>query len=142
MFLDKIFKEREIKRSHIRNLVTIMKLDNKVSKDELKFLFNIGKKVGVSKNDINTMIERTQKIEIHKPETIELTLDYIYDLILMANADGRVNEDEIALIVSLSEKLGLNPITSGIIVRQIIMMVSIDKSKKTIIDKLKSHLLV
>ncbi len=143
MNLKEIFrtKTENKKRSNLKNLVAISKLDGKITTEELTFLLTVGKKVGVSEKEINKMIKRTSKIEVYKPETLELTLDYIYDLVLMASADGIIDENEIDLTIKISEKLGLNPVTSGVIVRQIFMLVENKKSKEIIFETLKSHLL-
>lgn len=130
------------KRSHLKNLVAIAKLDGKVTKEEFAFLVSVGKKVGVSESEITKMIKRTDKIEVTKPETLELTLDYIYDLVLMSTADGVIDESEIDLTINIAEKLGLNPVTSGVIVRQIFMLVENNKTKEAIFENLKSHLLL
>ncbi len=129
------------KRSHLKNLVAIAKLDGVVTKEELEFLLSVGKKVGVSESEINKMIQRTDKIEVTKPETLELALDYIYDLVLMTMADGVIDEAEISLTIEIAEKLGLNPVTSGVIVRKIFMLVESGKTKEDIFDTLKTHLL-
>jgi uncharacterized tellurite resistance protein B-like protein len=143
MNLTEIFRSKteNKKRSNLKNLVALAKLDGKITTDELAFLLSVGKKVGVSENEIQKMIERTSKVEVYKPETVELTLDYIYDLVLMATADGVVDENEISLTIKIAEKLGLNPVTSGVIVRQIFMLVENKKSKEIIFETLKSHLL-
>jgi tellurite resistance protein len=143
MNLKEIFrtKTENKKRSHLKNLVAISKLDGKITAEELTFLINVGKKVGVSETEINEMIKRTSKIEVYKPETLELTLDYIYDLALMASVDGIIDENEIDLTIKIAEKLGLNPVTSGVIVRQIFILVEKKKSKEIIFETLKSHLL-
>lgn len=129
------------KRSHLKNLVSIAKLDGKVSKKEYAFLLSLGKRVGVNEEEIKKMIKRTAKIEVTKPETVELTIEYIYDLVLMATADGVIDEKEIDLTIQIGEKLGLNPITSGVIVRKIFMLIEKQKTKDEIFEILKEHLL-
>ena len=133
--------EKNKKRSHLKNLVAIAKLDGVITDDEYKFLLNVGKKVGVSESEIKKMIEKTSNIEITKPETVEIALDYIYDLVLMTMADGVVDEKEIDLTIEIAEKMGLDPKTSAIIVRKIFMLAETKHTKEFILDTLKSHLL-
>ena len=138
---DIIFKTDEKRRSYLKNLVAIAKLDNKITKKEFKFIISVGNKVGVSETEIKTMISRTTKVNVYKPETVELTLDYIYDLVSMSLADGIIDEAEMDMVISIAEKLGLNPVTSGVIVRQVFVLLEAGNSKDDIFSNLKSNVL-
>jgi uncharacterized tellurite resistance protein B-like protein len=130
------------KRSHLKNLVAIAKLDGVITIEEYNFLVNVGNRVGISESEIKKMIKRTYKVSVSKPKSKELILDYIYDLIEMTLVDGVVDEEEIDLTITIAEKIGLNPKVAPIIVRRIFTLYEIGKNKDEIIEILKSHLLI
>ncbi len=128
------------KKSHLKNLVSLAKLDGHVSKEEFDFLIKVGARNGVYSNDIRKMLSRSTTIKVTKPENDGERFDIIYDLIEMILADGIMEESELDFAIDLSVKLGFRPAISGVLVRKIAVDIVEGKSKQEIQDKVKSFL--
>lgn len=128
------------KRSHLKNLVSLAKLDGHVSKEEFEFLIKVGARNGVYENDIKKMLDRTTTVKVSKPDNDSERFDVIYDLIEMVLADGIMEEAEIDFAIDLSVKLGFRPAISGVLVRKIAVDIIDGKSKGSIQEKVKSFL--
>lgn len=128
------------KKSHLKNLVSLAKLDGHVSKEEFDFLIKVGARNGVYSNDIRKMLSRSTTIKVTKPENDGERFDIIYDLIEMILADGIMEESELDFAIDLSVKLGFRPAISGVLVRKIALDIVDGKSKQAIQEKVKSFL--
>jgi len=128
------------KKSHLKNLVSLAKLDGHVSKEEFDFLIKVGARNGVYSNDIRKMLSRSTTIKVTKPENDGERFDIIYDLIEMILADGIMEESELDFAIDLSVKLGFRPAISGVLVRKIALDIVDGKSKQVIQEKVRSFL--
>lgn len=133
----KFLENYKKKRSYLKSLVALIRL--RVSYDEYTYLLSIGNNVGVSKDTIETMLNRTKNVKSTQPLSIYDKIDYVYDIATMALADGILDEDDIEYGISISEKLG---ITQPILVRMVFLLVDEKKTKIEVLEKLKSHLLI
>ena len=133
----KFLENYKKKRSYLKSLVALIRL--RVSYDEYTYLLSIGNNVGVSKDTIETMLNRTKNVKSTQPLTIYDKIDYVYDIATMALADGILDEDDIEYGISISEKLG---ISQPILVRMVFLLVDEKKTKIEVLEKLKSHLLI
>ena len=137
----KFIQEYKKKRSQLKSLVAIIRLDG-ITYEEYQYLLSIGLNVGVSKYSIETMLSRTKKVKSSQPITEIGKIDYIYDIAVMALVDGVLDEDDIEYTISISEKLGISKSIVGVLVRSIFLLVDENKSKIDVIQKLKNHLLI
>lgn len=137
-----VFESEDSKRkkSHLKNLVSLAKLDGHVSKEEFDFLLKVAARNGVHENDIRKMLDRTSAISVSKPENDNERFEIIYDLIEMVLADGIMEEAEIDFAIDLSVKLGFRPAISGVLVRKIAVDIIEGKTKADIQEKVKSFL--
>jgi hypothetical protein len=133
-------KEAKRKKSHIKNLVALAKLDGHVTKEELGFLLKIGDRNGVKNDDVKKMILRTTTVKVTKPANDSDRFDYIYDLIEMTLVDGVMDEDEIDYCVDMSAKLGFRPAISGVLVRKIAVDIMEGLAKEDIRSRVESFL--
>lgn len=135
-----IFKTDK-KRSHLRNLVALAKLDGKITEEEYFLLLKIARKVGVSDHILNKMIKRTQKINVVKPDTIEIAFDYLYDFASMI-VSNKFDEKEVDLAIKIAKELGFDSVKSEILVMKTCLMIQNSDNKEDIWVSLKNNLLV
>ena len=131
----KFLEDYKKKRSQLKSLVALTRLEG-ITYEDYQYLLRIGANVNVSKEDIETMLKRTKNIKVSKPSDIIGKIDYIYDIVVMALADGVLDEDDIENSISVSEKLGLPKKTVGVLVRMIFLLVDEKKTKIEVIEKL------
>jgi hypothetical protein len=137
----KFLEDYKKKRSQLKSLVALTLLEG-ITYEDYQHLLSIGANVNVSKDDIEKMLKRTKNVKATKPSDIIGKVDYIYDIVTMALADNILDEDDIENTISISEKLGINKKTVGVLVRMIFLLVDEKKNKIEVIEKLKAHLLI
>ncbi len=72
--------------------------DNEVSPSELEELYRIAHQFyGYSEEEINSTV-LSQGTALYNPDTIEEKLQYLYELALIACADGIIKQEEIQLL--------------------------------------------
>jgi uncharacterized tellurite resistance protein B-like protein len=129
-----------IKKSHLKNLVSLAKLDGHVSKEEFDFLLKVGARNGVNQTDIRKMISMTTTVNVTKPDNDSERFEIIYDLIQMILADGKMDENELDFAIDLAIKLGFRPAISGVLVRKIALDIVDGHAKEVIYDKVDNFL--
>jgi len=139
-----IFESSDSKRrkSHLRNLVALAKLDGFISKEEFSFLLKVGDRAGVSSNEVKKMMLRTTTIKVSKPESINDRFDLIYDLLEMTLADGVMDENEIDFCIDMAARLGFRPAISGVLVRMIAVDMMEGYKKDQIREKANAYLVL
>lgn len=133
-------EETKKKKSHLKNLVSLAKLDGQVTKEEFDFLIKVGTRNGVSSNDIKKMMYRTTTVKVSKPDTDNERFEIIFDLIQMVLADGVMDENELDYAIDLAAKLGFRPAISGVLVRKVALDIVEGQSKEEIRNKVKAFL--
>jgi uncharacterized tellurite resistance protein B-like protein len=128
------------RKSHLRNLVALAKLDGVVSREEYNFLLKIGERAGVKASAVKDMISRTATVKVTKPDNNLDRFEIIYDLIAMSLADGHMDEDEIDYCVDFAARLGFRPAISGVLVRKVATDMLNGLDKPAIIDNIATFL--
>lgn len=81
-------------KAHFLNLYHMALADSHVDIKELEMLYRIGEARGVSRSDIDTLLLQPGQSEFTPPETVLEKIDCLYDLSLIAWADGVLDEEE------------------------------------------------
>ncbi len=98
---------KESLKSHFLNLYCMVIADGEVSPKEKTELYRIGKELyGVTDEEINKLIF-TDEIVFYIPETDDDKILYLYDLALIAWADGKITDDEKYLLSVYAKKFGV-----------------------------------
>ena len=98
---------KEDLKSHLLNLYCMVVADGEVSPKEKAELYRIGKeRYGVTEEEINKLIF-TDDIVSYIPETDEDKILYLYDLAIIAWADGKITDDEKYLLSKYAKKFGV-----------------------------------
>lgn len=94
-------------KSHLLNLYCMVVADGEISQKEKVELYRIGKELyGVTEEEINKLIF-TEDIVFYTPETDKDRILYLYDLAMIAWADGKVTADEKYLLSQYAKKFGV-----------------------------------
>jgi hypothetical protein len=94
------------KKDHLRNLVSLAKIDGHFHDDEKEFLFKVGRKYGLKPRQIERILEEPVPHEISIPESHEQKVGQLYDVIGMVLADKVVDESEMEFCRNLFERFG------------------------------------
>ena len=101
------------------NLAALAKADGHIDDREMSFIITVGKKNGVSANDVRKIISGKNGGESDVPNNDSERFDQIFDLVDMMLADGIVDETEMDFCIVMAEKLGFRKAIVGVLVRKI-----------------------
>lgn len=83
------------KKNHIRNLLALASVDGNIHEEEIALLFRIGKGYGLKPQQVQALIDSTEKFELNIPDNHNDRMNLLYDLVQMVYADGIVDQHEI-----------------------------------------------
>jgi len=108
MKLFELFDSRDKKRrlSHIKNLVALACSDGEFDEDEMRLIFKIGIRAGLSPEELKRVFERPGSIAFYPPESYKDRIEQLYDLVMVMMVDGEFHKNEIVLCKIIAEKLG------------------------------------
>jgi len=81
-------------KSHFLNLYHMALSDSQIEIKELETLYRIGEARGISRAEIDALLMNADQEGFSPPETVLEKIDCLYDLSLIAWADGTVDPDE------------------------------------------------
>lgn len=92
-------------KSHFLRLYQMALSDNNFDVLEMKMLYKFASERNISKDELDSIL-LSEHQESKIPETLELKIEYLYDLAVMIWADGIVTEDEITTLKKYCVKFG------------------------------------
>jgi uncharacterized tellurite resistance protein B-like protein len=93
-------------KTHFLNLYHMALADENVDIRELELLYRIGEEGGISRAEIETLIMQAEQPVFTSPTTLPEKISYLYDLSLMACADGEIDEAEQKLLMRFCSMFG------------------------------------
>lgn len=96
-------------QSHLANLIAMAKADGVFDEKEKMVFVDIGKKLGLTPQQIQEYLTEPVEVEFHCPKEQTRRYEQLYDLLRMLMADGQAHEKEIALLRKYAVQLGFNP---------------------------------
>lgn len=93
-------------KSHFLNLYQMALSDSHVDMKELETLYRLGASKGISQEEIDNLLLSPGDVTFSMPETVPEKIDYLYDLCLIAWADGVLEEDEKKTLASYCSRFG------------------------------------
>jgi uncharacterized tellurite resistance protein B-like protein len=115
--------EKKQNKEYFVQLVRSAKADDKIYESELILLHRLGKKLGLTEPEINTLIRDTDKTDYIPPYELTKRFEQVYNIVSIAMADGSIDETEMRVLKGFALRSGfsddeipvmLNTITEGI----------------------------
>jgi uncharacterized membrane protein YebE (DUF533 family) len=94
------------KKAELNVLINLAASDKNVAAREAKLIHLIGKANGISKEDIDQLLEKPQPISNINTLTPEEKFEHLYYLIQLMKMDGQVFRSEIIFCEQIAERLG------------------------------------
>lgn len=95
-------------KSHILNLYHLAKIDNKLVDVEMDYLFQLGKRHGISTEEVKELVSNNEEVTVELPDDKQHKLLVLYELIGMMLVDDRLDEREANMCTLLAEKMGFD----------------------------------
>jgi hypothetical protein len=111
MDLLKIFKtdHEGIRRSHVKNLLSVAMADGHLDVEEWELLVAIAKVFGLSEEEILNIKEHPETVKFIPPRKYEDKVQQIQDLVAVMTIDDNINKRELDLCKKISLKLDILP---------------------------------
>ena len=93
-------------RERLNILINLAASDKLIDEKEVKTLHMIGRAGGLSKEEVDEMIQRPKPIGDLATFTEDQRFENLYQLILMMKADGQVFKSEITFCENVADRLG------------------------------------
>ena len=98
-----------LRRSHVKNLVSIALADGHLSEDEWELLVYLASRLGMEEGEINAIRENPEAVKFVMPKTHDQRVQQIEDLVLLMSIDHDINPNEVELCKKISLKLDVLP---------------------------------
>ncbi len=104
-------------KSYLKNLVALATSDGNVDDTEMNLLSEAAEKAGVSKHELQIMIDGADEYKYYIPESYEDRETQLIQMLTLAIADGDFSEDEYSLCKMVAEKLDFTEKELQLIIR-------------------------
>jgi len=98
-----------LRRSHVKNLISIALADGHLSADEWELLVYLGSRLGMEEEEIKAIRENPEAVTFVIPKTHDQRVQQIEDLVLLMSIDHDINPKEVELCKKISLKLDVLP---------------------------------
>ena len=98
-----------VRRSHVKNLISIALADGHLSEDEWELLVYLASRLGMEEEEINAIRENPESVTFVVPKTHDQRVKQIEDLVLLMSIDHEINPKEVELCKKISLKLDVLP---------------------------------
>jgi hypothetical protein len=98
--------EKKTRLSHIKNLLALAMSDKSLDKNELELIFNIGAKAGLSRSELERILNNPESVSFYPPATGRERVDQLFDLTMLMIVDGEIDVREMLLCKAIAVKMG------------------------------------
>jgi uncharacterized tellurite resistance protein B-like protein len=124
-------------KEFFKSLVSLALADGKITHEEYDMLYIVGKKVGASPEEVDTIIKSAgDQSPVSKADDVT-NQKRLINLIRMMWADGEMDEKELQLVQKFSEGLGFERSQVQDLVQKISRMVVEDRAEHEILAAIK-----
>lgn len=95
-------------RDYFVHLVRIAKSDDVISNSERELLHRIGRKLGLTDPEIDSLILTTEKSDYIPPYELSKRFDQVYEIVKMTMADATIDMNEMRLASAFAVKSGFS----------------------------------
>jgi len=103
------------------HLVRIALADDIITENEMTLLRRLGRKLGLTELETETLIKSTGKYDYIPPGEFHKRFEQVYDIVKMTLADGVIDENEMRLASSFARNSGF---TENEIPRLLVLLIS------------------
>lgn len=107
MFVIHRSSSKEEIRAHLVNLFLVAGADGRISRDEFELLFQLGRKVGVTDQELARITADHDDTALLLPETVEERVQHLFELITMVVADHKIHIREVELCKRIALAYGI-----------------------------------
>jgi len=88
-------------KSHLKNIIHVANIDGKIDEAEKDLIFNLGKKFGITKEEIEALIKNDSDMAESLPYDLEERFEVLYDIMNMIKANEEIEKSELKIFRSM-----------------------------------------
>ena len=100
--------DMKARKEHFLHLVQVANSDGVIDKTELKLLYTIGKKLGLTDPEIDELLKSKESKIFSPPYELDRRFHRLYNIVAMALADGVLYQHELSLIKRFAAACSFN----------------------------------
>ncbi|MFC1508870.1 hypothetical protein ACFL60_04170 [Candidatus Omnitrophota bacterium] len=100
---------RQDKESFIKTLSSLAAVDGTFDEAEKEFLGNVATKWGINEEELNSIVNSKETMDISIPEDEGKRIEEFATLLRMMMVDGKIYDEEFQFCSTIAEKFGFNP---------------------------------
>jgi uncharacterized tellurite resistance protein B-like protein len=131
--------DRKAAKEHFLHLIQVANADGVIDEPELKMLHKVGKNLGLTDPEIDSMIESKESKVFNPPYELEKRFHILHDVVAMALADGVLYESEKKLIRKLAIASSFNEVDTEHLVNLLINGIKYGKKETELLETFKSR---
>lgn len=128
------------KKAELNVLINLAASDKNIAERESSLIHTIGKANGISKEEIDTMLQNPKPIIALTPFTDDQKFEHLYYLIQLMKMDGQVFRSEVVFCEQIAEKIGYRKGVVGEISQHVYSDPSITADRNMIKTKADKYL--
>ncbi len=92
--------------AHMKLLVNLARIDGHVEGPEKAYIFNIGKAIGIPREEIVPWFEQEHEVAVPTNLSDDQRFDFVFTLVQLMKTDEKMFKEEIVFCSKIAEKLG------------------------------------
>lgn len=100
-------EKRNVNLTHFCYLVAVAKADDKLEDEEIKFLAQKAKELGLSEAEVDKAMDTPGNITDFKPTNKDDAEELLTDIVYLTMVDGDIHKKEYLFCLSIAQELGM-----------------------------------
>ncbi len=99
-------KEEKARLSNLKNIISVSMADGELGEDELTIIALAAARDNISERDVEKMLKGKDRIKFTVPETDELKMRFLTDMVVLMMIDGRLGDRELKMCQNAARLYG------------------------------------
>jgi uncharacterized tellurite resistance protein B-like protein len=127
-------------KGNLGNLIALAKADGIIAGSELKYLYAVGKKLGLREEEVHLAIQDSNESDYQVPDNDADRFEHLYELIELMLVDGAIEDNEIDFCVEVAENLGFKKTDVAALVKKMTASIQKGMDKDAIKEEARTFL--
>lgn len=133
--------ERKQDKEHFKHLVDIAMADGIIEDEERKMLNRIGKNLGLTDVEVNSLIESSKNVAYNPPYELKKRFEQMYTVVKMVLADGKIENTEMRLATNISLKSGFSETEIPVLLSVLIAGIRNEEDEDDLFDQYRKRVM-
>lgn len=99
-------KEEKARLSNLKNIISVSMADGELGEDELTIIALAAARDNISERDVEKMLKGKDRIKFTVPETDEMKMRFLTDMVILMMVDGSLGDSELRMCKNAARLYG------------------------------------